>query len=159
MNVSSVVFVALFFAAGPLAGPALEREAREIETMLIAPCCWNQQVSEHQSAASDEVKKEIRVLLAAGRTRQEVLDAFVAQYGKRILAEPPAEGLGRFLYVIPWVVFGVSAVGLTWLIRHMSQHRPQPTPATAAAGLSQQVPPGDEGEYAQRLDDELRDLD
>ena len=154
MNLPGLL-LALAVAAGPLAGPALEREAREIETLLIAPCCWNQQVSEHQSAASDEVKKEIRELLGAGRSREEILESFVARYGKKILAEPPAEGFGRFLYAIPLVVFAASGVGLTLLVKRMSGRRAQEPEAEAGAA----PPAGDEAEYAQRLDDELRDMD
>lgn len=160
MTWSNLLVVALLTAAPPLSGPALEREARQIDTMLIAPCCWNQPVSVHQSPASDEVKREVRALLAAGRSRQEVLDDFASRYGVRILAEPPAVGFTRFLYVLPWVVFGGSALGLTWLVRRMSAKRPavagEPAAAGAAPGAVAGAPPAD---YEQRLDDELRDLD
>lgn len=162
MSWSNLLVVALLTAAPPLSGPALEREARQIETMLIAPCCWNQPVSDHQSPASDEVKREVRALLAAGRSRQEVLDDFAGRYGVRILAEPPAVGFTRFLYVLPWVVFGGSALGLTWLVRRMSAKRPavagEPAPAVAA-GASPGAVAGAPGDYEQRLDDELSDLD
>ena len=68
--------------AAPVAlPPSLEQEARAIERMVIAPCCWMQPVSDHQSPASDEVKQQIRVWLAAGKARQQVLDGFVEQYG------------------------------------------------------------------------------
>src|SRR5450756_1639800 len=52
---------------------ALEQEARQIEHMIIAPCCWMQPVSDHQSQASDEVKQQIRQWLGSGMTRQQVL--------------------------------------------------------------------------------------
>jgi len=145
-------------AAAPLSGPALEREAREIETLLIAPCCWNQQVSEHQSAVVEEVKKEIRAELAAGMSRQQVLDAFVARYGKKILAEPPAQGFGLLVYVVPLVVFAVSGIGLTVIIKRMSGRAPV-DPAVAAAGAGAATPGAGERDYAQQLDDELRDMD
>ena len=144
-------------AAAPPSGPALEREAREIETLLIAPCCWNQQVSEHQSAVADEVKRDIRAQLAAGRSRQEILDAFVARYGKKILAEPPAQGFGLLVYVVPLVVFAVSGIGLTVFVKRMSG-RPSPEPAAVTvAGAG--APGGKDGDYARQLDDELRDMD
>jgi cytochrome c-type biogenesis protein CcmH len=144
--------VALVMAAPPVSDAALEREARQIETMLIAPCCWLQQVSEHRSQASDEVKQQIRVWLAAGNTRQQVLDAFVARYGKRILAEPPDEGFGRLLYVGLPLAFLLSAAALVVFIRRVTAGRAPPALATGS------VPP-DEADYAARLDDELRDLD
>jgi cytochrome c-type biogenesis protein CcmH len=153
MTLPSLAFVMLMVVGAPSTDPApLEREARQLETMLIAPCCWMQPVSQHQSQASDEVKQQIRVLLAAGKTRQEVLDAFVVQYGPRILAEPPAQGIGRLLYVGLPLTFLLSAAALVAYLR-----RATVTPRTAsvpaeAAGASDEA-------YAERLDDELRELD
>lgn len=52
----------------------LERDAREIEAALIAPCCFSQQVSVHQSPAADEVRKDIRKRLAADARYATALD-------------------------------------------------------------------------------------
>lgn len=132
---------------------ALEREARRIETMLIAPCCWTQPVSQHQSQASEDVKQEIRVLLAAGNDRRHVLDAFVAQYGQRILVEPPAHGFGLVLYgglALTFLLGG--AIWVAW-VRKASRRPAVVAAATAGGGAS------DEAIYEARLDDELRDMD
>ena len=162
----SVLFVAVAAAAaaaGPLSGAALEREARDIETLLIAPCCWNQTVAEHQSAVVDEVKKEIRAQLAAGMSRQQVLDAFVARHGKKILAVPPAEGFGLLIYVVPLLVFAVSGIGLTVIIKRMSGAPAEPAAVAAVGGPAPAAMPGkpvrDDRDYGQQLDDELRDMD
>lgn len=163
--------VVLLFAAGQTATAqpafamsapkaALEQEARQIERMLIAPCCWMQPVSEHSSQASDEVKLQIREWLGRGMTREQVLDAFVAKYGVRILAEPPNRGFSRFLYLTPWLVFGVSAVGLVALVKRMTAGRA----GAGAGGVAVKAPPeptgdGSRTDYDQQLDDELRDMD
>jgi cytochrome c-type biogenesis protein CcmH/NrfF len=140
---------------------ALEQEARQIERLLIAPCCWLAPVSEHPSAASDEVKKQIRERLGRGMTRQQVLDAFVEQYGARILAEPPNKGAGRYLYVAPWLVFGLSAIGLVVLVKKLTSSRVAAPPAADAPPDRSETAPADPERraYEQRLDDELRDLD
>ena len=158
-------------ASGPSGGPtvkaaALEHEAREIETMLIAPCCWREQVSVHQSEAADQVKQEIRAMLAAGLTRQQVLDRFVGAYGVRILAEPPDAGVGRVLHHAPWLAGLVSLVGLALVIRRVTRReargaQEEEASRTGLPGTPVAEPaPGDaEGAYRQRLDDELRDMD
>ena len=153
-----MTFLSLALVAFALSGQpspdaaALEREARQIEGMLIAPCCWTQPVSQHQSQASDDVKKEIRALLSAGRTRQEVLDTFAAKYGARILAEPPAAGVGRLLYVGLPLAFLLSAAALVLFLRRVGASRPAPIAAAEAVAV-------DEAGYVARLDDELRDMD
>jgi cytochrome c-type biogenesis protein CcmH len=142
------LIVALAF--GPaLSGADLEREARALEAMLIAPCCFSQQVSVHQSQAANEVRRDVRVRLARGETKQQILDAYVARYGKRILAEPPAAGFDLMLYVLPPLLLIASAALVAVLLRRFSR-RPAIVPDT---------PPAESGSYAARLDDELRDLD
>jgi cytochrome c-type biogenesis protein CcmH len=148
---------------------SLEREARQIETMLIAPCCWREQVSVHQSEAAEQVKREIREMLAGDMTRRQVLDAFVARYGARILAEPPDQGFGRVLYHGPWIVGLASAIGLVLFIRRVT--RPAAGASRAdlveAGGAVAGSASGDHGTtgnevdptYNERLDEELRALD
>jgi cytochrome c-type biogenesis protein CcmH len=136
-------------------GPELEIEARAIDAMLIAPCCFRQQVSLHQSAAADEVRLDVRARLAAGQTRQQILDAYVARYGKVILAEPPAVGFDLSLYVMPFVTLLLSAGLVTALVRRFTRHRVSPAPGFQAAAALAEPRAADQA----RLDDELRDLD
>ena len=135
--------------------PDVEREAREIETMLIAPCCYSQQVSVHQSAAADEMRRDIRAQLEAGATRDQILDAYAARYGKRILAQPPAEGFDLALYVAPLLVLLASvALVATVVVRFTGRTAPSPT-----ARDDHRSPGEPELELQHRLDDELRDMD
>ena len=143
------LIVALAF--GPaLSGADLEREARALEAMIIAPCCYSQQVSVHHSPAADEVRKDVRARLAAGETREQILNAYVARYGKRILAEPPAKGFDLALYVLPPLLLIASAALVIVVLRRFSR-RPARVADVAAPAAS--------ATYDARLDDELRDLD
>ncbi len=147
----AIAIVAGLAAAAPPPpdAKALEREAKQIEGMLIAPCCWSQPVSVHYSAEADEVRAGIRRLLGEGKTRQQVLDAFVAQYGTRILADPPVAGL----HWLPWVFLIVGGLLVVIVVRHLRANL-----AVAAADEPAAPSPADE-EYAGRLEDELQDLD
>lgn len=156
MGILTSLFIALVLAAPPQDAQALEQEAKQIETMLIAPCCWNQQVSLHQSAAADEIKTNIRRLLAQNKTRRQILDAYVAEYGDRILAEPPARGFTAALYVLPWV-FLAGGIGLVvTVVRRWRAAGSAAAPAVAAASAEPAVESEAE---ADRLDEELRNLD
>jgi len=133
--------------------PAREQQARQLETQLIAPCCFTQQVSVHQSGAAEQMKKDIRRQLAEGRTPQQILDGYVAQYGDQILAEPPDRGFVRTLYVLPILLLVASAIVLSLLVKRMARH-------PAFAGTAPAAPSGDAADaYDARLDEELRDLD
>ena len=121
--------------------------------MLIAPCCFSQQVSVHQSPAADDMRRDIRRRLAAGQTRQQILDAYAAQYGARILAQPPARGAGRLLYLLPPLAFLLSAGWLVVLARRLSSR----TAARESSAADTTGPTPDK--YREALDEQLRDLD
>jgi len=150
---SLVLWAGLAQAQAPSAYDAAERErlAKQIETEVIAPCCWSQQVSVHQSPAADEMRKDIRRRLEAGESHDAIIAAYVAQYGDRIMAVPPARGFNRLLFVIPPVLLlGTAALVVVVVRRFTVRQEPAGTPAAAAAGSDP---------YSRRLEDELRDMD
>ena len=150
MNLSHMALAFLLAMAGP--DPAtLEKQARSIETMLMAPCCWAQQVSAHQSPAADEIKLAVRRLLADGKTQQQILDHYVAEYGDRILAEPPARGFSAALYVAPWI-FLAGSIGLVVVVVRKLR-------VPSAATERDAVPVAANHDESERIDEALRNLD
>ena len=150
MKVLATATVALVLMAGSPLGFQQEDEARALEALLIAPCCFTQQVSVHQSPAADEVRRDVRARLAAGQTRQQILDAYEARYGRKVLADPPARGFDVTLYVMPLAIFLGSIALLTVVVRRFAGRQLAPAgPSVAAADPQANA----------RLDDELRDLD
>jgi cytochrome c-type biogenesis protein CcmH len=139
--------------SGSVAGTDIDQRARELEAMLIAPCCFSQQVSVHRSAAADEVRQDIRLRLAAGETRERILDAYVAQYGKRILAQPPAEGMARMLYVLPPLALLLTGALVLVIVRRFTATQAAPSPEASSTAVRV------DERYAEELDEELRDLD
>ena len=79
----------------------VEAEARRIETRLMAPCCGATTLAQHHSPEADEMKEEIRSLLAQGWTEQRILDHFVERHGETIFSAPPARGFNLLAYLLP----------------------------------------------------------
>ena len=96
---------------------------------------------------------KIKTLVGQGLTREQVIDTFVQEAGGQfILSRPKDEGFHRLLWLMPYTLAALTALGLAVIARRWATGRAgQPglgAPAAAAdAGLQQ------------RLDDELRDLD
>jgi cytochrome c-type biogenesis protein CcmH len=156
MRVLTILALAVLIPATAIAVDR-EQEARELEAMLIAPCCFVQQVSVHQSEAAVEIRRDIRQRLASGQTRDEILDAYVGQYGKRILAQPPAAGFDRLLYLVPPFALVLSAGLTVALVRRFALRRsfgPHKDEPQGAAGTG-----ATDDTYAEALEDELRNLD
>jgi len=132
--------------------PGLEEQARRIESELIAPCCWTQPVSQHYSEASTQIRAEVRQMLAAGRTEPEVLNAYVARYGERILASPPARGFNRLAYILPWAFLVFGSIALLLILRAWKPKTAVPAPSGTSTGNS-----GDDMD--RRIAEELREFE
>jgi cytochrome c-type biogenesis protein CcmH len=123
-------------------------KAREIEDNLIAPCCWSQPVSQHYSEVAEQIRNEVSAMVAAGKSRQEILDYFASKYGERILATPRPRGFNAIVYVLPWAALAVGAGLLFIMLKKLRS--PVPTPAPES------VP---QNAYASKVEKELKDLD
>jgi cytochrome c-type biogenesis protein CcmH len=83
----------------------------EIEAEVMCPVCGTLlQLSESPQAQRE--KAFIARLIAAGRTKAEIKDALVAQYGDEVLALPRGSGFSLSAYLVPIVAFLVAAVAL-----------------------------------------------
>jgi cytochrome c-type biogenesis protein CcmH len=125
-------------------------KAREIEDILIAPCCWSQPVSQHDSEVSQQIRNEVSTMVAAGKSRDEILDFFVARYGERILATPRAKGFNTLVYILPWAALPLGAWVLILLLRNLR------SPAAAPAPSSSPLP---DSRYASVIEKEMREMD
>lgn len=122
---------------------------RAIENNLIAPCCWNQPISEHYSAVSEQMRQEVRTMVAAGKSRDEILDYYVAKYGERILATPRPKGINLLAYILPWAALLLGGWGVLVLLQ--KRRRPAPEPAA--------IEPVSDGRYDALIEKELKELD
>ena len=151
-----LAMVGIFLTAAlsdPSADPAIELRAKAIEAKIIAPCCWTQPVSQHYSNVAGEIREQIREMLAAGKSEEQILDFYVAKYGERVLASPRARGFNILAYVLPWasLAIGIAVVGL-FLRRWLSR---KTLPGTGEISTA----PASGAEYEARIEKELRELE
>jgi cytochrome c-type biogenesis protein CcmH len=67
------------------------------------------------SDVADQEREFIADLIAEGKTKQEVKDALVAEYGPRVLAEPENDGFQLTAWVVP-VLAALAALALVILV-------------------------------------------
>ena len=85
-------------------------------------------------------------LVAEGRTKSEIKDALVAQYGPDVLALPPGSGFDLSAYLVPLIAFAIAVVALAIGVRRWRRSSSS-TPDAAP------VPPS--AEDAARLDEDI----
>ncbi len=136
------MFVALIgFACGPLvlAQVGYSPRAKEIGMHLKCQCRGCDMSAggcAHPGGAfsgpCDTAKgmlKEIDQHLAKGQSEQQIIDAFVAEYGTVVYVEPPKKGFGLLAWMMPVIYF---AVGLALVILVVRKWAVRPRSATAA---------------------------
>jgi cytochrome c-type biogenesis protein CcmH len=82
--------------------------------------------------------QQIDGLLTQGKTEQQVMDAFAAQYGPTVYAEPPKSGFSLVAWVMPtaYLVLGALVVIFVisrWLKKSVSEVRTGGAPAKAVS--------------------------
>ena len=95
-----------------------EQRARiaRIKNALLAPCCYREPLSHHQSEIAVKMRLEITKWVEAGKTDQEILDAYVKQYGSKVLVDPSTEPRWWMRWA-PWLVLALGAAACAWLVR------------------------------------------
>ena len=81
-------------------GPS-DDEVNAIASQLYCPVCENVPLDVCPTQACEQWRATIREKLASGWTESEIKGYFVEQYGARVLATPPAEGLNWLVYILP----------------------------------------------------------
>lgn len=108
---------------------SLEAEVRAIAQQVRCQECQGLSVWQSQAMSAWEMRDEIRELLAAGMTRQEVLDELVDRYGVWILLTPPAAGRFVWVYLVPFVVLALGGVWIYWRLGRRRLPEPEAPPA------------------------------
>ena len=124
-----LVLVCLPVFAAQVSEDPLDREALAIASTLRCTVCQNQPVSESQADLARDMRQIIREQLAAGKSRKQIVDYFVARYGDYVLMKPPYEGPGVLVWLGPLVLVAVLAVSAFFYLRRRLRVPMPPPPA------------------------------
>ena len=94
------------------ADPRLEADVQELAHKLRCLVCQNQSIAESNAPLALDLRNQVREQLAAGRSKQDVVDYLVARYGDFVLYEPPVKGITLLLWGGPAALL---LAGIGWL--------------------------------------------
>lgn len=118
--------------ASDVAEDPLDRAVLEISKDLRCAVCQNQPVSESNADLARDMRQIIREQLQAGKSREEIVEYFVARYGDYVLMKPPVERAGLLLWVAPPVLFGVLVLSGWFFLRRRTRTTTAPAPKLSA---------------------------
>jgi cytochrome c-type biogenesis protein CcmH len=140
-----LLLVALLLGAAPALaqqrGPALPpadpaTEAREMKLAAELRClvCQNQSIAESNADLALDLRRQIRELIAQGRSDAQIRDYMTARYGDFVLYRPPLRGTTLLLWFGPALLL---AIGLLIALRVVRRRRVSSRDATPELSAEQ----------------------
>jgi cytochrome c-type biogenesis protein CcmH len=143
--------LALLALASPSLATTPQTSINDVEGEVMCPICGTLlELAESPQAQRERVL--VKHLIAEGKTKAEVKDALVAQYGPAVLALPKGSGFDLSAYLVPVIAFIVAALALAFGVLRWRRAAKPPGPGDASAR-------GPQGEDAERLDADLARYD
>lgn len=103
-RLAATALIATLLLCGAVAGAAgaatPQTSVTDIEDEVMCVAC-GVPLDIAESPQATQERAYIRRLVAEGKTKQEILDELVAQYGDRVLATPKDSGFGLAAYLVP----------------------------------------------------------
>lgn len=101
--------------------------AKEIYKQVRCPVCTAQSLSESDTPLSKNLKDKILQEIISGRSDKEILDLLSKTYGDDIRLMPKTEARTVPLWIAPWIVVILGALGIIG-VRRIRQPSQQDTP-------------------------------
>ena len=147
----AVAFALLLLLLAPAAATAAtcpKTSLADVENEVMCPVCGVPLGLATESPQAQRERAFIQREAAACKSKQQIKDELVAQFGDRVLALPPDKGFDLTVYLVPAaiVLAGLAAV-TTIAVRRRRRPRDQETPDPGTPALA--------GEDAARLQADL----
>ncbi|MFZ4471249.1 MAG: cytochrome c-type biogenesis protein [Limnohabitans sp.] len=107
--------------ASPMAeDPVVEARLVHISQELRCMVCQNESLSSSRAELADDLRREVRDLIRANKSDQEIKDFLVSRYGDFVLYRPEVKPLTWVLWFGPFVVLLMAAI---FLLAYLRQRR------------------------------------
>lgn len=108
--------------ARPLADdPAAEARLKHLAVELRCLVCQNQTLADSNAPLAEDLRREVREMIAKNMSDQEIIEFLVARYGDFVLYRPPLKATTTLLWVGPFVLMGIGATVLVITLRRRAR--------------------------------------
>ena len=119
--ISMLIGLAIAGEAAPLAqDPVVEARLVHISQELRCLVCQNESLSSSRAELADDLRREVRDLIVANKSDQEIKDFLVSRYGDFVLYRPEVKPLTWVLWFGPFVVLLIAGI---FLLAYLRQRR------------------------------------
>jgi len=117
--------------AKPVEDPQIDQRMQALTQQLRCLVCQNETLADSRADLAEDLRKEIRQQMKAGKSDQEIIAFLTQRYGDFVLYKPPVKATTYLLWFGPFVLL----LGGTLLLYRYLKHRReiiQDQPLTAA---------------------------
>jgi cytochrome c-type biogenesis protein CcmH len=111
------------FAIDPveMEDPALQKRYLELSHELRCMQCQNQSIADSPVSLAGDLRREVRDLLIAGKTDDEIRQFMVDRYGDFILFRPRVSARTAWLWAAPFVLILIGGVVAYRVVRQRAR--------------------------------------
>ena len=109
-------------AVPTVADPMTNKRAVQLGEKLRCLVCQNQSIEESNAELAVDLRRQIREMIAQGKSDANIIDFMVQRYGDFVLYQPPFNAATLLLWLGPALLF---AAGLTVLFYNVRRRRAQ----------------------------------
>lgn len=121
---ASAGFLVSSFAeeAPPLAqDPVLEQRVKTLSAELRCLVCQNQSLADSHADLAIDLRNQVREMMQAGKSDEQIRDFMVARYGDFVLYDPPVKTTTILLWVGPFLLLVIGAAVLVINLRRRNR--------------------------------------
>jgi cytochrome c-type biogenesis protein CcmH len=115
----SLAAPALAKEAKPIEDPQIEQRMQALTQQLRCLVCQNETLADSHADLAEDLRKEIREQMKAGKSDQEIIAFLTQRYGNFVLYKPPVQPTTYLLWFGPFVLL----LGGTLLLYRYVKHR------------------------------------
>jgi cytochrome c-type biogenesis protein CcmH len=114
--------------AQPLAeDPVIEKRLQALSQELRCLVCQNETLADSRAGLAEDLRREIREQMKAGKTDEEIITFLTARYGDFVLYRPRVKPTTYLLWFGPFVLLATGLMILYWQLKQRrTQIKQQP---------------------------------
>jgi cytochrome c-type biogenesis protein CcmH len=108
--------------AAPLAeDPLAEARLKHLAVELRCLVCQNQTLADSNAPLAEDLRREVREMIAKNMSDQEIIDFLVSRYGDFVLYRPPWKATTTLLWLGPFLLLGSGAAALLMALKRRTK--------------------------------------
>jgi len=117
--------------AQPNEDPRIEQRMRALTEQLRCLVCQNETLADSRADLAEDLRKQIREQMKAGKSDQEILAFLTQRYGDFVLYKPPVKATTYLLWFGPFILL-IAGTGVLYRYLKHRHELIQDKPLTAA---------------------------